>query len=128
MSQFADFYQLIAKSPLSHWLNTLPAQLSEWEHISLHGKFTQWFNAVEKLPTLTPERLDLLHGVSADSHPPLPVGQQAGIESLLRQLMPWRKGPFRFMASLSTPNGALTGNGNAWCRISRRWPAGLSWM
>ncbi|WP_406704536.1 tRNA 5-methoxyuridine(34)/uridine 5-oxyacetic acid(34) synthase CmoB [Sodalis sp.] len=94
MSQFADFYQLIAKSPLSHWLNTLPAQLSEWEHTSLHGKFTQWFNAVAKLPTLTPARLDLLHGVSADSHPPLPVGQQAGIESLLRQLMPWRKGPF----------------------------------
>ncbi|WMQ73394.1 MAG: hypothetical protein GPOALKHO_000412 [Sodalis sp.] len=47
-------YQLIAKRPLSHCLNTLPVQLIEWEHTSLHGKFTQWFRAVEKPPTLTP--------------------------------------------------------------------------
>ncbi|OZI15162.1 tRNA 5-methoxyuridine(34)/uridine 5-oxyacetic acid(34) synthase CmoB [Sodalis-like symbiont of Philaenus spumarius] len=94
MSQFADFYQLIAKSPLSHWLNTLPKQLSEWEKTSLHVKFSQWFNAVERLPMLTPVRLDLLHGIEADCDPPLSAGQQAGIESLLHQLMPWRKGPF----------------------------------
>ena len=28
-----------------------------------HPKFKQWFNSVEHLPTLTPTRLDLLHGV-----------------------------------------------------------------
>lgn len=94
MSQFTDFYQLIAKSPLAHWLNTLPTQLSEWEHASLNNRFIQWFNVVEKLPMLTPAHLDLLNDVSADSNPSLSVGQQAEIESLLRQLMPWRKGPF----------------------------------
>lgn len=26
MIDFSNFYQLIAKSPLSHWLETLPAQ------------------------------------------------------------------------------------------------------
>ena len=94
MTDFGDFYQLIAKGPLSHWLNTLPAQLSEWRQASLHGKFRQWFNAVERLPVLTPARLDLLHGVSAQGETPLSAGQQEGIEALLRQLMPWRKGPF----------------------------------
>ena len=58
MIEFGDFYQRIAKSNLSHWLDTLPAQLSAWQRESLHGKFKQWFNSVEHLPALTPTRLD----------------------------------------------------------------------
>ncbi|ASL83327.1 MULTISPECIES: tRNA 5-methoxyuridine(34)/uridine 5-oxyacetic acid(34) synthase CmoB [Serratia] len=94
MIEFGDFYQHIAKSPLSHWLDTLPAQLSAWQRESLHGKFKQWFNSVEHLPTLTPTRLDLLHGVRAEMEPGLSPGQLEGIEKMLRTLMPWRKGPF----------------------------------
>ncbi|ONK20434.1 tRNA 5-methoxyuridine(34)/uridine 5-oxyacetic acid(34) synthase CmoB [Serratia sp. S119] len=94
MIEFGDFYQRIAKSPLSHWLDTLPAQLSAWQRESLHGKFKQWFNSVEHLPTLTPPRLDLLHGVRAEMEPGLSPGQLEGIEKMLRTLMPWRKGPF----------------------------------
>lgn len=94
MIEFGDFYQLIAKGPLSHWLNTLPPQLSSWQRDSLHGKFKHWFNAVERLPQLTPDRLDLLDSVRAEMSPPLTPGQLAGIEKMLRVLMPWRKGPF----------------------------------
>lgn len=94
MIEFGDFYQRIAKGPLSPWLNTLPSQLTAWQKESLHGKFKMWFNAVDRLPLLQPEKLDLLHSVSANMHQPLPQGQRARIENLLRNLMPWRKGPF----------------------------------
>ncbi|CBA21025.1 tRNA 5-methoxyuridine(34)/uridine 5-oxyacetic acid(34) synthase CmoB [Erwinia amylovora] len=90
---FANFYQLIAKSPLSHWLETLPAQLAAWQRESLHGHFKNWDRSVEYLPGLIPESLDLLHGVTADSSQ-LSPRQREGIEKLLRNLMPWRKGPF----------------------------------
>ncbi|CCP03497.1 hypothetical protein BN439_2443 [Erwinia amylovora Ea644] len=90
---FANFYQLIAKSPLSHWLETLPAQLAAWQRESLHGHFKNWDRSVEYLPALIPESLDLLHGVTADSSQ-LSPRQREGIEKLLRNLMPWRKGPF----------------------------------
>ncbi|POC75435.1 tRNA 5-methoxyuridine(34)/uridine 5-oxyacetic acid(34) synthase CmoB, partial [Vibrio vulnificus] len=60
----------------------------------MHGKFKQWFNSVEHLPTLTPTRLDLLHGVRAEMEPGLSPGQLEGDEKMLRTLMPWRKGPF----------------------------------
>ncbi|WP_159567557.1 tRNA 5-methoxyuridine(34)/uridine 5-oxyacetic acid(34) synthase CmoB [Budvicia diplopodorum] len=93
MIDFGDFYRLIAKSPLSHWLNTLPPQLSEWQKNSLHGKFKQWFNAVEYMPDVTPESVDLLHSVTVDNAA-LSEGQRKGIETHLRNLMPWRKGPF----------------------------------
>lgn len=94
MIEFGDFYQRIAKSPLSHWLDTLPAQISTWQRESLHGKFKQWFNSVEYLPALTPTQLDLLQGVRAEMAQPLTSGQREGIETMLRTLMPWRKGPF----------------------------------
>ncbi len=94
MIEFGDFYQRIAKGPLSPWLNTLPSQLTAWQKESLHGKFKMWFNAVERLPLLQPEKLDLLHSVTANMLEPLPQGQREGIENLLRNLMPWRKGPF----------------------------------
>ena len=94
MIEFGDFYQRIAKGPLSPWLNTLPSQLTAWQKESLHGKFKMWFNAVDRLPLIQPEKLDLLHSVTANMLEPLPQGQREGIENLLRNLMPWRKGPF----------------------------------
>ncbi|MEI2264128.1 tRNA 5-methoxyuridine(34)/uridine 5-oxyacetic acid(34) synthase CmoB [Erwinia sp. CGal63] len=90
---FGNFYQLIAKSPLSHWLETLPAQIAAWQREQLHGHFKNWDRSVEHLPTIVPETLDLLHSVTADSSQ-LSDRQRGGIESLLRNLMPWRKGPY----------------------------------
>ncbi|TCC07012.1 tRNA 5-methoxyuridine(34)/uridine 5-oxyacetic acid(34) synthase CmoB [Kosakonia quasisacchari] len=94
MIEFGRFYQQIATGTLAHWLETLPAQLSAWQREALHGQFKQWNNAVEFLPTITPTKLDLLHSVSAQSAEPLSAGQLKGMETLLRNLMPWRKGPF----------------------------------
>lgn len=54
MIDFSNFYQLIAKGPLSHWLETLPAQVAAWQREALHGKFREWERAVEFLPELAP--------------------------------------------------------------------------
>ncbi|MBC1185837.1 tRNA 5-methoxyuridine(34)/uridine 5-oxyacetic acid(34) synthase CmoB [Kluyvera sichuanensis] len=93
MIEFGNFYQQIAKSPLSHWLETLPAQIGAWQR-DQHGLFKQWSNAVEFLPEIQPWKLDLLHSVTAESETPLSEGQVKRIDTLLRNLMPWRKGPF----------------------------------
>ncbi len=93
MIDFGNFYQLIAKGPLAPWLETLPAQIASWQRENLHGRFKDWHKAVEYLPLLEPERLDLLNSVTADSSN-LTDRQRAGINTLLRNLMPWRKGPY----------------------------------
>ena len=93
MIEFGNFYQLIAKSPLSHWLETLPAQIGAWQR-DQHGLFKQWANAVEFLPEIQPWKLDLLHSVTAESETQLSEGQRKRIDTLMRNLMPWRKGPF----------------------------------
>lgn len=91
---FSDFYRLIAKGPLSRWLETLPAQLAQWQYDTHNGQFKEWLTAIDRLPEITPSRIDLLNSVSAFSQPPLSPGRQQGIETRLRTLMPWRKGPY----------------------------------
>lgn len=94
MIDFGNFYQQIAVGPLAAWLEVLPAQLAQWQRENLHGHFRLWQKAVQHLPALTPTDSDLLNSVSADSSALTPR-QRQGIESLLRQLMPWRKGPYQ---------------------------------
>ncbi|MGK9173051.1 tRNA 5-methoxyuridine(34)/uridine 5-oxyacetic acid(34) synthase CmoB [Yokenella regensburgei] len=94
MITFERFYQQIAVSPLSHWLETLPAQIASWQRESVHGQVKQWTSAINYLPERKPHHLDLLNGVIASSEAPLSAGELTRIETHLRNLMPWRKGPF----------------------------------
>ena len=38
MIDFGNFYSLIAKNHLSHWLETLPAQIANWQREQQHGR------------------------------------------------------------------------------------------
>lgn len=94
MIDFGPFYQQIATGPLAHWLETLPAQVGTWQREALHGQFKQWMKNVTFLPDITPDILDLESAVRADVTAPISDGQKRGMEKLLRNLMPWRKGPY----------------------------------
>ena len=93
MIDFGRFYQQIAVGPLAKWLEVLPAQISEWQRENLHGHFRDWYKSLEYLPLLEPQKLDLLHSVTADRDD-ISDRHRKGIEKLLRNLMPWRKGPY----------------------------------
>ncbi|PQQ39298.1 tRNA 5-methoxyuridine(34)/uridine 5-oxyacetic acid(34) synthase CmoB [Photorhabdus luminescens] len=94
MIDFGNFYQLIAKNNLQHWLNCLPAQLQEWQKAALHGNFKSWAKTLENLPEISPTQLDLKNGVIAERDPPLSAGEKICLTNILRIFMPWRKGPF----------------------------------
>ncbi|QIA51797.1 tRNA 5-methoxyuridine(34)/uridine 5-oxyacetic acid(34) synthase CmoB [Pantoea agglomerans] len=93
MIDFGLFYQQIAVGPLAKWLEVLPSQISEWQRENLHGHFRDWYKSLEYLPLLEPQKLDLLHSVTADRDD-ISDRHRQGIEKLLRNLMPWRKGPY----------------------------------
>ena len=94
MIYFGSFYQQIAVGPLSHWLETLPAQITEWKKQGLHGGFSSWEKMLDNLPVMTPTHLDLLNSVTATREPELTSGETRRLNNILEQLMPWRKGPF----------------------------------
>ncbi|RVT46267.1 tRNA 5-methoxyuridine(34)/uridine 5-oxyacetic acid(34) synthase CmoB [Rheinheimera sediminis] len=94
MSRFQSFYQQIAANKLVHWLETLPAQLKSWEQEALHGDFKQWQKVLDHLPVAAKNCVELKTKVEFGQPEDLNHGQKQRLEVLLRQLMPWRKGPF----------------------------------
>ena len=94
MIDFGDFYQIIAKNKLSKWLEVLPAQLANWQKSNIDNRFNQWLNSIKHLPTIKPYQIDLLNSVTVESEQPISIGEQQRITQLLKNMMPWRKGPF----------------------------------
>lgn len=90
----AHCYQDLLNSPLSHWLESLPAQMKEWQNNSLHGEFKKWLKLVDKLPQPEQGEVDIKNGVIIGKADDVSDYTQRHIEGLLRQFMPWRKGPF----------------------------------
>lgn len=93
MELFRQDLIALAQSPLQHWLTVLPAQLAQWQQSQLHGEWSGWYNSIRQLPRIEPQQVELGATIRV-SNPQLSAGQQARTEGLLRQLMPWRKGPF----------------------------------
>ena len=94
MIDFGDFYQIIAKNKLSKWLEVLPAQLANWQKSNIDNRFNQWLNSIKHLPIIKPYQIDLLNSVTVEREQPISIGDQQRITQLLKNMMPWRKGPF----------------------------------
>ncbi len=93
MIDFRPFYQQIATGPLSAWLETLPLQLKQWEK-QTHGDYAKWAKLIDFLPHLEADHIELKSAVRSERICPLSDGQKQRITYLLKQLMPWRKGPY----------------------------------
>lgn len=91
---FNDCYKSLFDTPLSHWLQTLPAQLEHWQRNSKHGEFDKWCRLLAKLPSTTPSSIELDEKVAIGTLADVDVYTQKKIRGLLQQFMPWRKGPF----------------------------------
>ncbi|MEW6982653.1 tRNA 5-methoxyuridine(34)/uridine 5-oxyacetic acid(34) synthase CmoB [Colwelliaceae bacterium 6471] len=94
MINFNNFYRQIATNRLSHWLDTLPAHLTQWQKESLHGEFSHWQKTLEALPNTQPSTLDLANTVSVGVESDINTGEYKRIENLLKKFKPWRKGPY----------------------------------
>lgn len=93
MIDFRPFYQQIATTDLAPWLETLPLQLKQWQQ-EPHGEYAKWCKTIDLLPELQADFVDLQQGVKSGKNTPLSAGESKQIVHLLKQLMPWRKGPY----------------------------------
>ncbi len=92
----AAFYYSMFKAPpagLERWLNDLPQQLQAV--YSTHGEVNAWCRLLASLPDIRPSELNF-------NFPQIKIGRpeecdeanRRQLESCLRRLHPWRKGPF----------------------------------
>jgi tRNA (mo5U34)-methyltransferase len=81
--------------PLAPWAATLQSDIKRHFHDERFGDLPRWEAALAGLPALTPSSVDLARnsirvGTADDCAP----AQRAQLEQQLRELHPWRKGPF----------------------------------
>lgn len=91
---FNSFYKSIATNRLSHWLNTLPAQLTDWQQNQLHGEYAAWQKTLDALPKTSPSSVSLAEGVYVGEKADIAEGEYKRLEALLKKFKPWRKGPY----------------------------------
>ncbi|MFT4731160.1 MAG: tRNA (mo5U34)-methyltransferase [Gammaproteobacteria bacterium] len=94
MNWKSALYSDLVGTSLENWIATLIPQIDRWETHANHGDTKKWQKQLQQLPDIMPDDIDLKTQVSFTQDGSLGNGQLAHIESVLKQFMPWRKGPF----------------------------------
>ncbi len=95
MIDFTPFWARLEGTPLAAWRPALEACVGRAVAPGRHGHLPAWRAVLDALPSVIARHVDLdrdclLIG-GADE---LDEGERARLRALLRQLIPWRKGPF----------------------------------
>lgn len=96
MTDYSALFRETVPVSLQPWFAQLPAQLAQALDPARHGDLIRWGDLLSRLPAISPSRVELDRDavtVGGDGDCDEPTRRQ--IEFLLRDLHPWRKGPFR---------------------------------
>lgn len=95
MIDYSSLYRLMQDTPLESWAESLPERLERCFLQDLHGDFDRWAEAIEKLPELPTDKVQLNSTtVSVVSDHRLEAALAEKIKRLLKEMHPWRKGPY----------------------------------
>lgn len=94
MFDYTALYAQMQETPLAGWLDQLPAQVASALDDRQHGRLPEWRSLLSRLPDVTPSQVNLQDGVFVGQPDDLTPETYTQMEKLLRQLHPWRKGPF----------------------------------
>ena len=93
-----DIAELLAEmqqGPLQSWAEQLPTQIAKGMNIKRYGDLPRWQAALTALPQVSPSSIDLNTGcLRVGDAKDVNTTLQHQIETTLRQLHPWRKGPY----------------------------------
>lgn len=94
---FASLLAALEQSGQDAWAAQLRQQLTARFEERIHGDVARWQAALAQLPAVTTAETDLnCSAVTLRTATPLTDEQRQFLETGLRGLMPWRKGPFDF--------------------------------
>jgi tRNA (mo5U34)-methyltransferase len=92
----SSLYGSLIGTSLEPWIGKLQDQLAVWESNSTHANTEKWRQQLKRLPAFNEVEVEFGKQVKFSSKTALSEKQHAFTEQVLRQFMPWRKGPFQF--------------------------------
>ncbi|MEE4660694.1 MAG: tRNA 5-methoxyuridine(34)/uridine 5-oxyacetic acid(34) synthase CmoB [Halieaceae bacterium] len=91
----APLLQRWRDSELAPWCDSLQADIARRFNPQRHGDLPRWQAALAALPALTPSDISLDSAcIRVGNAADITDSQRAALEGALRELHPWRKGPF----------------------------------
>jgi len=92
MFDYTSLYQLMHDTALEKWTESLPEQLAQLTN-EPHGDYDRWYKALTELPPVESCVVDFnADDLQVNSHNAIESQQ---LEGALKQLRPWRKGPYK---------------------------------
>lgn len=88
-------YELLKDSEAEPWLETLQSQVDASLSDDANGKLKEWRSAIAQLPVISSSNVELTTAaVTVNSESVLSDNEKDNLKSILKLLMPWRKGPY----------------------------------
>ena len=95
MIDYQPLYTLMEDGALADWAKRLPVQIEKGLDPKRYGDLPRWQQALANLPELHPSSIDFNAArVRVGSRDDIDATTQQQLEQTLKQLHPWRKGPF----------------------------------
>jgi tRNA (mo5U34)-methyltransferase len=98
---YSEFYGQLKGTPLEPWIELLPERIAHGLRYERHGKLPEWESVLAQLPNVDatpPSRSGSDEGVASTIELQNEVRVNGpkidGLEELLKQFHPWRKGPY----------------------------------
>lgn len=92
---FESLYADLIENDFCQWQESLPDQLAEVFSRRQHGKKQEWQNILTELPDIDVSSIDIaVDTVRIGSRDDCDSATRDQLEALLKQLHPWRKGPY----------------------------------
>lgn len=96
MIQFDDFYQALEATPLKADSDRLRAAIEQRYNSRIHGDHHKWQRAYQQLPDIVADSVHIdCDTITATTQEPVEQSRSEQLEQALRELHPWRKGPFQ---------------------------------
>jgi tRNA (mo5U34)-methyltransferase len=95
MIDFTPFIESLKGTQLESWCDALPQQLADNFNTRRFGDLPGWLEALEQLPEVNTDQIELKDKVALSSSQTLPEETLQQIDQSLRALIPWRKGPYQ---------------------------------
>lgn len=97
MFHYSSLYTELRDQGMDEWAFTLEKQMQDYVQNIKHGDFYEWRSAIKDLPKISPSSYNFKSDmVRIGEAKDCTEQQQQRLLHSLKQLMPWRKGPFDF--------------------------------
>lgn len=94
----SEFYESIIDTALEKHIDIFANSIKDWEKNVASKEITKWQKQLSNLPSLDKVELKVTNCVALTTQEPLAENEILKTRAVLKNFMPWRKGPFDFFS------------------------------